>query len=407
MATVRTRLRSARLDDGTNLIIECKGIVDDKAEATAQWTVDHWIPSVAGTVELPDELRRWSYRVIRYSDMVAHDLYQAISKRPSGERRQPMSPRRASKPTPPAASTYRHAAASRPNQPTVGTEPLMSDEQRGPLPFHVDRRDITRPVLAWDRQGRTSRMEGDPTALTPPTPSRGYPYTHRRKINPLAMVDQLRRPDTGIPLNLFDDFNGLPPEANTWEFYQHSGHWQNRLVHGDSSEVMQSLIVRDGLAGRVQMVYFDPPYGIAFRSNFMTSTDQLRTKDSIDKGVPVGDPAPLRAYGDTYRNGIHSYLDGIHERLVLARPAPRRHRQPVHTDRRRQRPPPRCPLRRSVRPRQPHVHHHVRNQRRRIGHEINTCRSELPALVCQRQNKSQVPGPLRETGPQADYRVLQ
>ena len=67
------------------------------------------------------------------------------------------------------------------------------------------------------------------------------------------------------------------------------------------------------------MVYFDPPYGIAFRSNFMTATDQLQTHDSIDRGVPVGDPTPLRAYGDTYRNGIHSYLDGIHERLVLAR----------------------------------------------------------------------------------------
>ena len=69
----------ARLDDGTNLIIECKGIVDDKAEATAQWTLEHWIPSVGGTTELPDDLRKWSYRVIRYSDMVSHDLYQAIA----------------------------------------------------------------------------------------------------------------------------------------------------------------------------------------------------------------------------------------------------------------------------------------------------------------------------------------
>ena len=68
-----------RLDDGTNLIIECKGRVDDKAEATAQWTLDHWIPSVAGTAELPDGLRRWSYQVIRYGDMVAHDFYQAIT----------------------------------------------------------------------------------------------------------------------------------------------------------------------------------------------------------------------------------------------------------------------------------------------------------------------------------------
>ena len=153
-----------------------------------------------------------------------------------------MSPPRPSKPTPPAASTYRHAAASRPNQPTVGTEPLMSDEQRAPLPFHVDRRDITHPALAWDRQGRTSRMEGDPSTDGTHTFA-GVPLYTQEKINPLAMIEQLRRPDTGIPLNLFDDFNGLPPEANTWEFYQHSGHWQNRLVHGDSSEVMQSLIV--------------------------------------------------------------------------------------------------------------------------------------------------------------------
>ncbi|MDE0131228.1 MAG: DEAD/DEAH box helicase family protein [bacterium] len=68
----------ARLDDGTNLIVECKGLVDDKAEATARWTRDHWIPSIAGTSELPDALRRWSFRMIRPSQTVAHDLHQAI-----------------------------------------------------------------------------------------------------------------------------------------------------------------------------------------------------------------------------------------------------------------------------------------------------------------------------------------
>lgn len=229
-----------------------------------------------------------------------------------------MSSRRESKLTRSGPSTYRYTTASRPNQPTAGTEPLMSDEERSPRPFHVDRHEITHPVLAWDRQGRTSRMEGDP-ADDSTHAFAGVPLYTQEKINPLAMIEQLRKPDAAAPLNLFDDFNGLPPEANTWEFYQHSGHWQNRLIHGDSSEVMQSLISRDGLAGRVQMVYFDPPYGIAFRSNFITATNRLQTHDSIEKGVPVGDPAPLRAYGDTYHNGIHSYLDGIHERLVLVR----------------------------------------------------------------------------------------
>ena len=109
-----------------------------------------------------------------------------------------------------------------------------------------------------------------------------------------------------------------PPTPQKWEFYQHSGHWQNRLIHGDSAEVMQSLIARDGLAGQVQMIYFDPPYGIKYNSNFMTATDKLETKND-DTGIPVGDTLPIKAFRDTYQNGIHSYLDEIHERLVLFR----------------------------------------------------------------------------------------
>ena len=81
---------------------------------------------------------------------------------------------------------------------------------------------------------------------------------------------------------------------------------------------MQSLIARDGLAGQVQMIYFDPPYGIKYNSNFMTATDKLETKND-DTGIPVGDTLPIKAFRDTYKNGIHSYLDEVHERLVLFR----------------------------------------------------------------------------------------
>ena len=122
-----------------------------------------------------------------------------------------MSPRRESKLTRSGPSTYRYTTASRPNQPTVGTEPLMSDEERSPRPFHVDRHEITRPVLAWDRQGRTSRMEGDLAADSTHTFA-GVPLYTQEKINPLAMIEQLRKPDAAAPLNLFDDFNGLPPK---------------------------------------------------------------------------------------------------------------------------------------------------------------------------------------------------
>ena len=231
----------------------------------------------------------------------------------------------ARKPAPPPES-YSHEAASRLNQPTVESAPLLAEQDRAPKAFTVERRDTgvpageagapraeqPEPVLCWDRQGATSAGE-DGHAFA------GLPLYTREKVNPLTMIHQLRKPDPAAAApSLFDDFDGLPEDAFEWEFYQHAGNWQNRLIHGDSAEVMQSLIARDGLAGRVQMIYFDPPYGIGFKSNFMTATDRLETKDDAS-GVPVGDTNPLRAFRDTYRNGIHSYLDEVHKRLVLFR----------------------------------------------------------------------------------------
>ena len=148
--------------------------------------------------------------------------------------------------------------------------------------------------------------------MTAPGSSPAPPCTPGRRFTPLSLIDQLRKPGTGVPLNLFDDFNGLPAGAQKWEFYQHSGHWQNRLIHGDSSQVMQSLIARDGLGGQVQMIYFDPPYGIGFKSNFMSQTGRTDATD-----IPVGDTLPAKAFKDTYINGIHSYLDELHERFTL------------------------------------------------------------------------------------------
>ena len=201
-------------------------------------------------------------------------------------------------PSPPPDS-YSHQGASRPNQPTVESAPLLSDHDRAPEPFTAERRDtgvpaaeasapraeIPEPVLSWDRQGRTSAAEDDHAFA-------GVPLYTREKVNPLTMIHQLRRPDPEpASPTLFDDFDGLPEDAFEWEFYQHAGNWQNRLIHGDSSEVMQSLIARDGLAGRVQTIYFDPPYDIGFKSNFMTATDRFETKDDAT-GVPVGDTTP-------------------------------------------------------------------------------------------------------------------
>ena len=215
-----------------------------------------------------------------------------------------------------ANDSYRHKAATRRNNPTPETESLMTDEDRKPKPFTIDRHEIATPVLAWQREGETSALTGDAPedALLH---MEALPLYVREKIAPSEFVNQLRKPDSGIQLST-DDFNGLPEEADPLNFYEHSGNWQNRLIHGDSADVMKSLIAKDGLAGQVQMIYYDPPYGMSYQSNFQPTTDNLDVKDN-DSAVPAGDALPIRAFRDTYRNGVHSYLDGIHKQCVLAR----------------------------------------------------------------------------------------
>lgn len=116
---------------------------------------------------------------------------------------------------------------------------------------------------------------------------------------------------------MFDDFNGLPSGDAAFEWYQHDGNWQNRLIHGESARVMASMIEREHLAGRVQMIYFDPPYGIGFKSNFQVSTRKRETAAGR-KGIP-SDPQTIRAFRDAYERGVHSYLDQMLAKLVLCR----------------------------------------------------------------------------------------
>ena len=215
-----------------------------------------------------------------------------------------------------ANDSYRHKAATRRNNPTPETESLMTDEDRKPKPFTIDRHQIATPVLAWQREGETSALSGG-AAEDAQLRMEALPLYVREKIAPSEFVNQLRKPDSGIQLST-DDFNGLPEGADPLNFYEHSGNWQNRLIHGDSADVMKSLIAKDGLAGQVQMIYYDPPYGMSYQSNFQPTTDNLNVSDN-DSAVPAGDALPIRAFRDTYRNGVHSYLDGIHKQCVLAR----------------------------------------------------------------------------------------
>ncbi len=132
-------------------------------------------------------------------------------------------------------------------------------------------------------------------------------------MHPKALIDDLRRQaeksqtaqqEQAFQTDLFADFNGLPNENAKTEFYQHDAHWSNRMILGDSLQVMASLAEREGLRGKVQCIYFDPPYGIKFNSNFQWSTTSRDVKDGNAQHI-TREPEQVMAFRDTWRDGIH------------------------------------------------------------------------------------------------------
>ncbi|WP_292578523.1 site-specific DNA-methyltransferase, partial [Mesorhizobium sp.] len=169
--------------------------------------------------------------------------------------------------------------------------------------------------LVW--RGKDAQDWSDLVVNTPPL------YI-QEKVHPKAIIDDLKRRSdasreakTDAP-DLFADFNGLAdPEARA-EFYQHSVHWQNRFILGDSLQVMASLATREGMKGKVQAIYFDPPYGIKFNSNWQVSTQSRDVKDGKADNI-TREPEQVKAFRDTWKDGIHSYLTYLRDRLSVAR----------------------------------------------------------------------------------------
>ena len=122
----------------------------------------------------------------------------------------------------------------------------------------------------------------------------------------------------GAQADLFADFNGIPEGVDRTEFYQHDQNWSNRMILGDSLQVMASLAEREGLRGKVQCIYLDPPYGIKFNSNFQWSTTSRDVKDGKTDHI-TREPEQVKAFRDTWRDGIHSYLTYLRDRLTVAR----------------------------------------------------------------------------------------
>ena len=149
------------------------------------------------------------------------------------------------------------------------------------------------------------------------------PLYIQEKIHPKAIIEDLkrqtkdRREADAEPPDFFADFNGIDSEAKT-EFYQHDQNWQNRMILGDSLQVMASLAEREGLHGQVQCIYFDPPYGIKFNSNWQVST---RSRDVSDGKLDqiTREPEQVKAFRDTWKDGIHSYLTYLRDRLTAMR----------------------------------------------------------------------------------------
>ena len=210
----------------------------------------------------------------------------------------------------PAPEAYAHPSADRLNLPTDETAPFMAAEDRAPYRYEPPLRqdEHGEPRLSWDRGDDADDLAVD-----------AHPLYIQEKIHPAAFVRALTTTpaDHRETRNLFGAaYNNLPENA-AYEWYEHRGNWQNRLIRGDSRRIMASLAERDRLAGQVQMVFYDPPYGIKFNSNFQPSVKNRGVGPSA-KDIP-NDPVSVQAFRDTYENGIHSYLDNIRRNAALAR----------------------------------------------------------------------------------------
>ncbi|MGG7565003.1 site-specific DNA-methyltransferase [Rhodovulum sp. DZ06] len=204
--------------------------------------------------------------------------------------------------------------ATRANIPTPELEPVMHAADKAPIRVAYERRnrDLD-PQLVW----RGKEPEQDALEVQAP------PIYLQEQVHPKAIIEDLRagraRNGEGGGVDLFDHFGVTDEDREAEvEFYRHSKKWSNRMILGDSLAVMASLAEREGLRGQVQAIYLDPPYGIKFNSNFQWSTTSRDVKDGKLDHL-TREPEQVKAFRDTWRDGIHSYLAYLRDRLVAAR----------------------------------------------------------------------------------------
>jgi len=204
---------------------------------------------------------------------------------------------------------YEHVDKKRVNNPPVGLVTLATDP---PAPTgktyeydpHLD------PQLVW--AGKTEH-----TSFDVPTVSL---HVHER-IDPRTIIEAVRKhnaSDEPVQASLFERPEEKLPLRDAIDFYKHAHGWSNRLIAGDSLLVMNSLLEKEGMAGQVQMVYIDPPYGVEYKSNFQPFVNKRDVRDRKDEDL-TQEPEMIRAFRDTWELGIHSYITYLRDRLLMCR----------------------------------------------------------------------------------------
>jgi len=205
-----------------------------------------------------------------------------------------------------SVEAYSHAGKKRKNNPPVGLVSSQTDKLNGITKYahdpHID------PYLSW-----AGKKEGNEVNV------RNLSLHIHERIDPMRIVKSfLKEKELNRQPTLFDAFENKLTLGKAFEFYHHTQDWTNRLIAGDSLLVMNSLLQKEGMAGEVQMIYIDPPYGIKYNSNFQPFVNKHKVQDNNDADIPA-EPETIKAFRDTWELGIHSYLTYLHNRLLLVR----------------------------------------------------------------------------------------
>ncbi len=204
--------------------------------------------------------------------------------------------------------TYTHKGKKRRNNPHVGLVSSATDKLNGRTKYKHD--PYIDPYLSWAGKAEGMSLEVQNVSL----------HIHER-IDSKRIVKAFlnKKEQKQFQLDLFEQPDNDPPLNKAIDFYKHEQDWANRLIAGDSLLVMNSLLKKEGMAGKVQMVYIDPPYGIKYNSNFQPFVDDTSMKQGDKDGDLVVEPEMIQAFRDTWELGVHSYLNYLRDRILLAK----------------------------------------------------------------------------------------